>query len=344
MDSKKYRLRVIVVVAGLLFVSFSYYAYQIFYTANIQVNKEDSHLYIYPGATFEVVLDSLRQKEALSDVVSFAFLSKLLGYRDEVKPGRYLLRKNSSNLDLLKRLKRGGEDPVNLTFNNIRTLPEFAGKISARMMFDSNEFISAITNKARLDKLGYSEQTIMAMFIPNTYQLYWTTSPTDFIDRMKNENERFWNAERKSKATKIGLTPVQVMTMASIVEAETNQDKERATIAGVYMNRYNTGMKLQADPTVKFAVGDFSLKRINNTHTSLESPYNTYKNVGLPPGPINLPSITSIDAVLNYERHKYFYFCASPEAIGFHDFAETFNDHVKNAQKYRDYLDKLNIH
>lgn len=344
MNAKSYRLRVIIVIAGLLFISFSFYAYQIFYTDNIQVQKEDGILYVPTGATFEVVLDSLKKKEALGDIVSFAFVARLVGYRDNVKPGRYLLKKNSTNLDLIKRLKRGGQEPVNLTFNNIRTLPEFAAKISDKMEFDSVALMKLLTNKEFIGKLGYDENTIMSMFIPNTYQLYWTVKPEEFIERMKNENERFWNETRRKKAKSIGLTPVQVITVASIVEAETNQDKEKTTIAGVYMNRYKSGMKLQADPTVKFAIGDFSLKRINSSHTAFDSPYNTYKNIGLPPGPINLPSIVSIDAVLDYEKHKYLYFCASADAIGFHDFAETFEGHRKNAKEYQAYLNKLNIH
>lgn len=344
MDSKSYRLRVIIVIAGLLFVSFSFYAYQIFYATNIQIDKDDSYLYIPSGATFDTVLDSLKKKQALGDVISFAFVSRLVGYRDDVRPGKYVLKKNSSNLHLIKRLKRGAQDPVNLTFNNIRTREDLAFKISEKMEFDSSEFMQLLNNDTLIAKLGFNRNTITAMFIPNTYQVYWTTPAKEFIQRMKNEYDRFWTTERRNKAKAMGLTPVQVSTVASIVEAETNQDKEKSRIAGVYMNRYNTNMLLQADPTVKFATGDFSIKRVTQVHTAIESPYNTYKYTGLPPGPINLPSIISIDAVLNYEKHKYLYFCASADAPGYHDFAENFKDHVKNAVRYREHLNKLNIH
>jgi len=336
--------RYLVALAGLLFVCFSYYAYQIFYTSNIQVEKGNFYLYIPSGGTFKTVMDSLEKNEVLYDRLSFAFVSKLMGYQESVKSGRYLLTKNSSNLTAIRKLKNGIQEPVNLTFNSVRLKSDLAEKLDDKLEFTASDFLKTINNPAIVSSFGFDSNTIIAMFIPNTYQVFWNTSPESFIQKMNNEYKKFWNSERLKKAENAGFTPVEITTIASIVEAETNKNSEKPRVAGVYINRLKTGMPLQADPTVKFAVQDFSIKRITLDHTAVDSPYNTYKNSGLPPGPINMPSTVSIDAVLNYEKHNFIYFCASSERIGYHDFAESYRDHVNNANRYRKFLDKQKIH
>jgi UPF0755 protein len=343
MDRKKYRLRQFIVLAMLLFVCFSYYIYQILFTANFQWQKEDGYLYIRKGADFKEVLDSLKKNEMLQDVKSFAFIAKVAGYQDHVRPGRYRIKSNSNNIKVVRMLRNGNQEPVKLTFNNIRLKEDLAEKVGGKFYFSKDSLLLYLKDPEVAKHYGFDTSTFMSMFIPNTYEFYWDVKAKVFLDKMHKEYEKFWTKERLSKAKAIGFTPVQVSTLASIVEAETNQQSERSRIAGLYINRLNINMPLQADPTVKYAVRDFSIKRIYQVHTQIDSPYNTYKYTGLPPGPINLPSIASIDAVLNYERNKYLYFCASCNRIGFHDFTENYNDHVNNANRYRNYLDKEQI-
>jgi UPF0755 protein len=343
MDRKKYRNRVMVVIGMLLFVSFSFYIYQILFTPNFQYKKADKFLYIRKGADFKEVLDSLTKNQMIGDIKSFAFLSKLVGYQSKVKPGKYLIKSDRNNIQVIRLLKSGRQTPVQLTFNNIRLKEDLAEKLSAKLSLSYDTLLYALKSETIAKHYGFDTTTFMSMFIPNTYEVYWSIDLYPFLDKMKNEYNKFWTQERLAKAQEIGLTPLQVSVMASIVEAETNQPTERPRVAGLYLNRYHINMLLQADPTVKFALRDFSLKRIYQVHTKFDSPYNTYLYKGLPPGPINLPSIESIDAVLNYERHHYLYFCASPIRIGFHDFTETYQEHVNNANKYRTFLDHQQI-
>jgi UPF0755 protein len=344
MKKKTPTVRYVVALAGLLFVCFSYYAYQIFYTSNIEVEKEDYYLYIPSGANFKTVMDSLEKHQVLYDKLSFAFVSQLLSYQEKVKPGRYLLPKNSTNLTIVRKLKNGLQEPLKLTFNNIRLKKDLAEKLAEKLEFSENDFLIVINNPEITAKYGFDTNTVIGMFIPNTYEVFWNTSPEELMKKMDREYKKFWNKDRLAKAKAAGFSPLQISTIASIVEAETNKDSEKPRIAGVYINRLRTDMPLQADPTVKFAVQDFSIKRVTQEHTTINSPYNTYKNTGLPPGPINMPSAVSLDAVLNYEKHKFIYFCASPNEIGYHDFAESYRDHVNNANRYRKFLDKQKIH
>jgi UPF0755 protein len=240
-------------------------------------------------------------------------------------------------------LKGGLQTPLNVTFNNVRTKEDLAGKVGKYLQTDSVSILQLFADTAQIKKYGFTPETFSSMFIPNTYEFFWTTTATEFADRMKKEYDRFWNDERKKKAEEIKLTPVEVITLASIVQAETAKNDELKTIAGLYINRLNRGMFLQADPTVKFAVGDFSLKRILNSHLEIDSPYNTYKNLGLPPGPINFPETSAIDAVLNFEKNKYYYMCAKEDFSGYHNFAATLAEHNRNAAKYRAALDRNKI-
>ncbi len=343
MDRNKYRLRVLIVIAMLLFVSFSFYIYQILFSPNFQFRKEERYLYIREHADFKEVLDSLTKNEIIGDVKSFAFLSKLVGYQSNVKPGRYLIKPDRNNIQVIRLLKNGSQAPVKLTFNNIRLKEDLAENIGSKLAFGSDTLYAYLINPKVAARYGFDTVTFMSMFIPNTYEVYWNIKPFEFFDKMNKEYKKFWTQDRLNKAKAIGFTPLQVSIIASIVEAETNQKSEKPRIAGLYINRLTIDMPLQADPTVKFALRDFSIKRIYQGHTKMDSPYNTYKYKGLPPGPINLPSIESIDAVLTYERNKYLYFCASPTRMGCHDFTENYNDHVNNANRYRGYLDTEEI-
>ncbi|HSZ26531.1 MAG TPA: endolytic transglycosylase MltG, partial [Cytophagaceae bacterium] len=298
MKKKTPTARYVIALAGLLFVCFSYYSYQIFYTPNIQVKKNDFYLYIPSGSTFKTVLDSLEKNNVLYDKLSFAFVSQLLGYQEKVKPGRYLLPKNSTNLVIVRKLKNGQQEPLKLTFNSIRLKKDLAEKLSEKLEFSSVDFLKVINNPKVDSSYGFDTNTVIALFIPNTYEVFWNLTPDEFIKKMYKEYKKFWTKERLEKAKSAGFSPIQISILASIVEAETNKDSEKSRIAGVYINRLRSGMPLQADPTVKFALQDFSIKRVTQEHTGINSPYNTYKNEGLPPGPINMPSLASLEAVL----------------------------------------------
>jgi UPF0755 protein len=326
-----------------LFVVLSFYAYQILFTDNILIDKEDTEIFIYDDTDFKTLVRNLKSKGILHDELSFSFLAKLIGYQNNVIPGRYVLKKNSSNFTVLKMLAKGRQTPLKLTFNNIRTKEELADKLAKKLKFSKKDFLSAISNDSICKSLGFSLDNILCMFIPNTYEVYWNVPIEKFLERMKNEYDRFWTQSRIEKAEKLGLKPVEVMILASIVEAETQKDDEKARIAGVYLNRLKKGMKLQADPTVKYALKNFELKRILEGHLKTNSPYNTYLYSGLPPGPINLPSIVSIESVLNAEKHNYLFFCADVNRPGYHGFTETFEQHLKMAACYRNNLNKMNI-
>ncbi len=346
MKKKTSKAKYFIAIAGLLFVCFSYYPYQIFYTPNVllEEDQKDFILYIPTGANFNTVKDSLEKNKVLHNVLSFAFVSKFMGYQEKVKPGKYLINKRLTNLTLIRKLRSGQQEPMNFTFNNIRQKKDLAEKLGEKLELDEADFLKVLNDPKIVGEYGFDTNTVFSMFIPNTYQVFWTMKPEEFMKKMNREYKKFWNEERLAKAKAAGLTPLQVSTIASIVEAETNKDSEKPRIAGVYINRFKTDMPLQADPTVKFALQDFTIKRVTQEHTKFDSPYNTYKYTGLPPGPINMPSTVSLNAVLDYEKHKFIYFCASPNEIGFHDFAESYRDHVNNANRYRKYLDKQKIH
>lgn len=332
-----------IIFATIVLSSFSFYGYQVLFAPNILLDKQESYLYIPTGGTFESVKDSLEKNGVLHDRLSFYFLCKLSGYVQKVRPGRYLLNSGDNNWGTLKKLYAGRQDPVRITFHNIRLKNEFAEKMGAKLEFTSAELLTKMADKNYLKTFGLDTSNVMCLFVPNTYELYWNITAETFLDKMFQEYERFWTETRIAKADTLGLTPNQVFVLASIVEEETKQQEEKSRVAGVYYNRYKTGMKLQADPTVKYAVGDFTLRRIYEGHLKNTSPYNTYKYSGFPPGPICLPSIKTIDATLNVERHPYLFFCADITKPGYHKFTKTFGEHVGIANEYRGQLDKRKI-
>ncbi|MDW8205909.1 MAG: endolytic transglycosylase MltG [Cytophagales bacterium] len=324
---------------------FSLYFYQVFFAANFLVDKKDKALYIPPGASFSQVMDSLQRGAFLQDEISFRFVAKLLNYQNErrIKPGRYLIKSGMNNLTVVRKLRSGAQDPVRVTFNNIRLKKDLAGRLTRHLIADSARLLQMLNDPSIAAAYGFDTATITTMFIPNTYEMYWDTSEEELLKKMKREYEKFWTAERKAKAEALGLTPIQVAILASIVEAETKKRDEAPRIAGVYLNRLNANEKLQADPTVVFAIGNFNIKRLSFQDLKYDSPYNTYLYTGLPPGPINVPPIQAIEAVLNPEKHRYMFFCAKEDFSGYHAFAETFEEHLKNAARYREALNRAGI-
>ena len=259
------------------------------------------------------------------------------------RTGRYCVSQGTTNLQLYRQLRNGFQEPIKLLIPTSRTMDRLASVISQSLMIDSVEIVQALTDSSYCTTHGYTTATIPSLFIPNTYEVYWDISVDKLIERMQRENNRFWTSERKAKAEACGLTHEQVATLASIVDEETANDAEKPMIAGLYLNRLHMGMKLQADPTVKFAVGDFTLRRILYKHLLVESPYNTYRVDGLPPGPIRIASIAGLDAVLNHVKHPYIYMCAKEDFSGTHNFAATLSEHYKNARRYVKALNERGI-
>jgi UPF0755 protein len=329
----------IVFIIAIGITLFSYYLR--YYGPN--VNENAKYLYIRTGSDFNNVMDSIKAKDLLKDTTTFRWSAENMDYIGNVKPGRYHLEKGMSNRKLINMLKAGNQEPVKLRFQNLRMKTNLAGFVSKKLELDSTALINLLDSSAFISKYGFNKDNVYAMFIPNSYEVYWNTDASKFFERMNEEYLKFWTAERKAKAEKIGLTPIQVSNLAAIVDAEALHDSEMPTIAGLYMNRYKKGTPLQADPTVIFANQDFTIKRVLNKHLAKESPYNTYRHSGLPPGPIMMPSINAIDAVLNYKKHNYIYMCAKEDFSGYHNFAVTPAEHQANAHRFQQALDKLNI-
>ncbi|WP_162427402.1 endolytic transglycosylase MltG [Pontibacter pudoricolor] len=327
----------------LLFVSFSYYAYQIVYTTNVDTKDQDTYVYIPTGATYEQAMDSVEASGVIIDPLSLRFMSKLMDYEELVKPGRYKLESGWGNRQLIGVLRTGQQTPVKLTFTNVRLRSQLAEKLAAEVEPSVEEINALLSDPEYLETLDFDTTNVVSMFIPNTYEVYWTITAKELMERMKSEYDKFWTEERLEKAEKLNLTQQQVSTLASIVQAETIKNDEKPRVAGVYLNRLEKGMLLQADPTVVFAVGDFNIRRVLNVHLRHDSPYNTYRYKGLPPGPINVPNISSIDAVLNPESHDYIYFCAKEDFSGYHSFAVTVAEHQANARRYQKALNERKI-
>ena len=305
--------------------------------------KETVYLYIDDRKDYNDLLLQLQSTAKINDIRLFRKLAEALDYPQSMKTGRYAVTSKISCKDLLLNLKRGNQTPCKITFNNIRLKSELPENIGPQLMFGPAALQQSLNDPAIYSKYGFDEQTIQCMFIPNTYEMYWNISTERFLDRMKKEYDQFWTPERLKKAAGIPLSPVQVSTLASIVEEETIASDEYPVVAGLYINRLKKGMLLQADPTVKYAVGDFTLRRILYAHLEIDSPYNTYKHSGLPPGPIRIPSIKGLDAVLNHAHHQYLYMCAKEDFSGRHNFATTLAEHTRNAQRYQAALNKNNI-
>ncbi|MFT4850339.1 MAG: UPF0755 protein [Sediminicola sp.] len=323
---------------GLLIMGgFAYYVYSSVFTTNTAFNNKEAHIYIPTGSRFSDVIKEL--KPLLDNSVAFEAVANRKGYSSNVKPGHYILKKGMSNNDIINTI-RSKNKPVFVKFNNQERLENLAGHLSNIIEADSLSLLKAFKDSIFLEEVGLTEATVLAIFIPNTYEVYWNTSAESFRDRMLKEYNNFWNAERLEKAAAIGLSKEEVISLAAIVQKETAKVDERPRVAGVYLNRLKKGMLLQADPTViytkKLTENDFDqiIKRVLYVDLEIDSPYNTYKYTGVPPGPITMPDITSIEGVLNYEKHNYIFFVADVTNFGYHKFANTFSQHIRNKQEY----------
>ena len=326
----------IFVLAGIASAVF----YKTFLSDNVQ-NREVT-VVVPPGADFEQVMDTLRKYEVLKSEETFRKTAEVLKYK-KIKIGKYDLSGCRSNLDLVRMLRRGQHYSVKFTFNNVRTADQFVEKVGNKFFFEPSELRAMLQNRDTMQKYGLNDTTAVCVFIPNTYELYYDITASDFLDKMYGYYQQFWNEQRKATASEIGLTPVQVATLASIVEEENMRPSEKAIIAGLYMNRIHKDMLLQSDPTVKFAIGDFARKRILNADLQVDSPYNTYKYKGLPPGPIRIPEASTMDSVLHYRHHNYLYMCAKEDFSGYHNFTASAAVHAQNAARYRAALNARNI-
>ena len=333
------------ILAGLLpaLIIFGIWGYNR-YLAIFQVNvKKSGLLYIHTHADFQQVLDSLNRGQYLKDISTFKWLAVRKNYINRIQPGAYMVKSGWNNNQLIDMLRAGIQSPIKVTFNNIRFREDLAARLSHYLESDSTAFFNVLNNDQIAAQLGFTCESFPMLFIPNSYEIYWNISPREFVTRMKFEYDRFWNVTRKNKASDLGLSPLQIVTIASIVQEESNKNDEKSRIAGVYINRLKRGWLLQADPTVKYALGNFQIKRILTKYLMVDSPYNTYKYTGLPPGPINFPDIASVDAVLNAEHHNYMYFCAKEDFSGYHNFAQSLAEHNRNAAKYQNALNKNKI-
>ncbi len=320
------------------------YSYIKIFKSNVRINQTVS-LYFPAKQSLEVLEDSL--KPYLKDMKSFDLLA---GQKKLIHPrgGYYTIKPGMSNNALVNMFRAGLQKPVKVTFNNQATLKALAKRIATQLESDETALYNTFTDASFLAENGFNKHTAISMYLPNSYAMYWTVSPEKFRAKMLRNYRKFWNKKRLDKARKLNLSPEQVITLAAIVNAETVKADERPRVAGVYLNRLKKGWPLEADPTIKYALiqkigKDTIIRRVLNKDKLIDSPYNTYKNVGLPPGPINMPDISSIDAVLNAENHSYMFFVASVKRLGYHEFSKTLAQHNRYAQKYHDYINKLGI-
>ena len=325
---------------------FGYFIYNAMLAPNTAFNNDEAYIFVPSNANYVEVREQL--EPLLKDIDAFDALAKQKKYTTHLKAGRFVIKKGMSNNDIINSI-RSNNLPLKIAFNNQEKLSKLASRISTQIEADSISLLEAMTDPKFLKASGFTNKTALGMYIPNSYEFFWNTSAEGFRDRMLKEYNRFWNDSRNAKAKAIGLTRDQVMTLASIVHEESKQASEQPRIAGVYMNRIRIGMPLQADPTLKFAAYQLPeyentiIKRVLNKHKEIKSPYNTYMNTGLPPGLIAMPDVSAIDAVLNYEKHKYLYFAADAKELGFHKFAKTLSQHNANAREYHNYLSSQGI-
>lgn len=304
---------------------------------------QPTFLYIDRDDTVDSVYVKLQRDLHGKHLAGFRMLSRFKSYDQHIHTGAYRFDAHTNTLTLFRRLSSGYQTPVKVTIPNVRTLGRLAHSLDRQLMADSTEIFTLMCDSSFCDSLGFTYETLPALFIPNTYEVYWNMQAKDFFQRMKKEYNRFWNDERKAKAKAAGLTPIEVSTLASIVEEETANRAEMPMVAELYLNRLQADMPLQADPTVKFSLQEFGLRRILHKHLEADSPYNTYKHTGLPPGPIRIASIQGIESVLNHAQHDYLYMCAKEDFSGTHNFAATFAEHQANARRYQQALNKRNI-
>lgn len=341
-----FRRNIFIVLMTILLLSGYFAAKPIkaFLLPAVSDNIPDYHVYIPTGSSFEDVVLLLKRGGFIKDENNFRWLAAQMNYKkDKMRAGRFEVKPGWSNRQLIQQLRNGEQDPIKVVLNSERLPEDVAGKVARFIETDSLSLLSVFRDNNFLKQYNLTDQTLLTAFIPNTYEMYWNTDARGFVGKMVKEYDLFWGKnDREARATELGLSKQEVYIVASIVERETNAVVEKPTIAGVYLNRLNIGMKLQADPTSVFATRDFAARRVTDYHTNFDSPYNTYRYFGLPPGPISMASIPSLEAVLSPEKHQYLYFCAKPDESGTHAFAASFAAHKVNADRFQAFIRQKN--
>lgn len=345
MANKKKTGKWLGIIALVLLLGGGFVAFQLYqaFMAPAIVANEDGYFYVRTGDTYEDVFARIKTENIVKSPDQFDFVARRMDYPNNVKPGRYKLSSDMGNRRFIGNLRGGYQEAVKLQFANIRLKENFAGLLGKNFEADSAKFSEILNNETVAEQYGFNAENFYTMFIPNTYEIYWNTSPDKIIDRLHAEYKKFWNDTRLQQADAVGLSPIEVSILASIVRGEALHTNEMPEIAGLYLNRLKKGMLLQADPTVIFANNDFSIRRVLNRHLTIDNPYNTYRYRGLPPGPITMPPILAIDAVLQPANHDYIYMCAKDDFSGYHNFAVTMAEHLVNARKFQKALDERNI-
>ena len=330
------------IAAGIVLIGIVAVAY-LYFLSSFSASETQQYVYIDDDDTADSVYARLAPIATSHGMRGLTTLLRHAGYEQNVRTGRFAIDPDDNVLSVFRRLKNGQQTPLMLTIPESRTMPILAGALGRKLMIDSTTIVRALTSQDFCQQMGYDTTTIACLFVPNTYEVYWNTSLESFVKRMQKEHEAFWNNGRRHKAEQIGMSVNEVCTLASIIDEETSNNSEKPMIAGMYINRLKADMPLQADPTVKFALQDFGLRRIYNNMLRTNSPYNTYRNTGLPPGPIKIASVKGIDAVLGYVAHDYLYMCAKEDFSGTHNFARTYQEHLQNAARYSKALNEKNI-
>ena len=340
--SKK-KILIPLIIFSTILTTGSVYTYQMLYSPNFLINAEDKFIIIEENTDFNELIKKLEDDTLINDILSFSFLSKLMEYQENIKIGAYKVKMNMSNYEMITMLRSGNQTPIKLTFSYARKIEDLAEKITTKLKISKDDLLNYLNENIN-NYSGFKKTDIISIFLPDTYEVYWNISPKKLTNKMYSEYKKFWNEERLSKLDKINLNQKEAIVLASIVASESRMLDEADRIAGLYINRLNRNMRLQADPTLIFAANDFTIRRVLNKHKKIKSPYNTYIHRGLPPGPIRLASKKYIDAVLNYEKHNYIYMCAKEDFSGYHAFATNLSDHNRNAKKFQIALNMRKIY
>lgn len=337
----KWGISTVAIIAAIV-IGVTMYGYYYVKLQTVELS-ETVYIYITPEDNSTTIINKINNAAHPASAKGFEMLAKHNNFDSRKRSGKFAINNGESMYDIYRRIVSNEQTPVKLTVPSTRTVQQLVGVLSRQLMMDSLELSEFTRHKIYLSRIGYNEKTLPSLFIPDTYEVYWNIKPERLMIKFMEEHTRFWNKSRLAKANELGLTPEQVATLASIVDEETNNNEEKPIVAGLYLNRLKKGMPLQADPTVKFALGDPTRRRILNKDLEVESPYNTYKYKGLPPGPIRIPTKQALESVLNYNKHDYIYMCAKEDFSGQHNFAKTLSEHNANAQRYQQALNKRNI-
>ena len=340
--SKK-KILIPLIIFSTVLTTCTVYIYQMLYSPNFLINSKEKFIIINEKTEFNELINSLERDTIINDILSFSVLSKIMEYQENIKEGAYKVKTNMSNYDMITMLRSGNQTPINITFSYARKIDDLAEKVTKKLKMSDDDLLSYLYDNIK-EYNDFNKLDIISIFLPDTYEVYWNISPKKLTEKMYSEYKKFWNKERLEKLDKINLEQKEVIVLASIVASESRMLDEADRIAGLYMNRLNNNMRLQADPTLVFAANDYTIRRVLNKHKRIKSPYNTYIHKGLPPGPIRLASKDYIDAVLNYEKHDYIFMCAKEDFSGYHAFATNLTDHNRNAKKFQIALDLRKIY